>query len=55
MEFIEVKTRDFYDYVIQGRLEEGTGCLGNGVFEFVQVKTDGQFGCDFRNWVTGCF
>ena len=55
MEFIEVETRNFNDYVIQGRLKEGAGCLGNGVLEFVQVKTDGQFGCDFCDWITGCF
>ena len=55
MEFIEVETRNFYDYVIQGRLKECAGCLGNRVFEFIQVKTDGQFGCDFRNWVSCCF
>ena len=55
MEFIEVETRDFYDDVIQRGLKEGASSLGNGVFEFIQVKTDGQFRCDFSDRVTGCF
>ena len=55
MEFIKVKARNFYDDVIQGGFKEGTGGLGNGVLQFIEVETNGQFRRNFRNGITGCF
>lgn len=55
MEFIEVETRDFNDYVIEGWFKEGACGLGNRILEFIQVKTNGQFRSDFGNGITCCF
>ena len=52
-ELAEVPAGDFDDHVVQRRLEEGRGGLGDLVLEFGQGIAQGQFGGDLGDGVAG--
>ena len=54
VEFTQVPTRDLADYIIQGRLKEGTGGFGNGVLQIEQAVTQSQLGGYEGQRITGC-
>ena len=53
--FIERQTRDFYNTVIQHRLEACVGFSGNGIRDFIQRIAKCDLCSNLCNRITGCF
>ncbi len=53
-EFVERKTRELDDAVVERRLEARVGLAGDGVFDLVQRIAEGNLGCDLCDRIAGC-
>ncbi len=54
-EFFELPLGDFYDHVIERRLEAGWSFAGDVVGDFIERVADREFGGDFRDGKSGGF
>ena len=54
-EFIKIPAGHFYDHIVKRRFKIGGSGLGDLVFQFIEMISDSQFGCNLCNRVSCCF